>query len=118
MAKGTTVSRPRWQQGFRTLLYSLGVLGVMVGVWLGQPGPAQAMGLPGILTVAYLPPGNAITDGRALLRNSLPIENKAIRDIQGTLEGLSEWLRSKRWGQWPRMWPRSNVCSSGIGKLS
>lgn len=48
--------------------------------------------------VAYLPPGNAITDGRALLRYSLPIDNKDIRTVQADLEGLSEWLRSKRWG--------------------
>lgn len=48
--------------------------------------------------VAYLPPGNAITDGRALLRYSLPIENQDIRKVQSNLEGLSEWLRSKRWG--------------------
>ncbi|MBE7383313.1 MAG: peptidylprolyl isomerase [Leptolyngbya sp. SIO1E4] len=48
--------------------------------------------------MAYLPPGNAITDGRALLRNSLPIDNKDIRKVQADLEGLSEWLRSKRWG--------------------
>ncbi len=48
--------------------------------------------------VAYLPPGNAITNGKALLRYSLPIENPEIRKVQQTLEGLSEWLRSKRWG--------------------
>ena len=35
---------------------------------------------------------------RALLRYSLPIDNDDIRDIQATLEGLSEWLRAKRWG--------------------
>ncbi|NER82969.1 MAG: peptidylprolyl isomerase, partial [Leptolyngbya sp. SIO1D8] len=48
--------------------------------------------------IAYLPPGNAITDGRALLRYSLPIDNKDIRTLQADLEGLSQWLRSKRWG--------------------
>jgi peptidylprolyl isomerase len=48
--------------------------------------------------VAYLPPGNAITDGRALLRYSLPIDNDDIRTVQEDLEGLSQWLRSKRWG--------------------
>ena len=48
--------------------------------------------------IAYLPPGNAITDGRALLRYSLPIDNKDIRTVQSELEGLSEWLRSQRWG--------------------
>ncbi|MGD1862178.1 MAG: peptidylprolyl isomerase [Leptolyngbyaceae cyanobacterium] len=48
--------------------------------------------------IAYLPPGNAVTDGRALLRYSLPIDNQDIRTVQENLEGLSEWLRSKRWG--------------------
>ncbi len=47
---------------------------------------------------AGLPPGNAVTDGAALLRYALPIDNSEIRQIQGELEGLSEWLRSKRWG--------------------
>lgn len=106
MAKGMTVSRPWWQHSFRTLLSGIGVLLVTIGVWLGPPSQAQAISLNGNLvgpldatmTMAYLPPGNAITDGRALLRNSLPIDNKAIRGIQSTLEGLSEWLRSKRWG--------------------
>lgn len=48
--------------------------------------------------IAGLPPGNAITDGAALLRYSLPIDNPEIRKVQGELEGISEWLRSKRWG--------------------
>lgn len=58
---------------------------------------AQAASLPAS-TIAYLPPGNAVTDGKALLRYSLPIDNEAIRTVQEDLEGLSEWLRSKRWG--------------------
>jgi peptidylprolyl isomerase len=58
---------------------------------------AEAAPLPTGL-IAYLPPGNAITDGRALLRYSLPIDNEDIRTLQADLEGLSEWLRSKRWG--------------------
>ncbi len=48
--------------------------------------------------MAGLPPGNAITDGAALLRYSLPIDNPEIRKVQGELEGISEALRSKRWG--------------------
>ena len=64
---------------------------------LGAKCSAQAAPLPSAL-VAYLPPGNAVTDGRALLRYSLPIDNKDIRTVQKDLEGLSEWLRSKRWG--------------------
>ena len=70
--------------------------------------PAQAIPLGGGFTnalnpvlaplLAGLPPGNAITDGAALLRYALPIDNKEIRSIQGDLEEISEWLRSKRWG--------------------
>ncbi len=59
--------------------------------------PVLAAPLPSLPAIAYLPPGNAITDGRALLRYSLPIDNEAIRTVQADLEGLSEWLRSKRW---------------------
>ena len=70
--------------------------------------PAQAIPLWGGFTnalhpgltpiVAGLPPGNAITDGAALLRYALPIDNKEIRSVQEDLEEISEWLRSKRWG--------------------
>ncbi|WP_240966708.1 peptidylprolyl isomerase [Nodosilinea sp. P-1105] len=84
--------------GLRLLTrFGAGIL-VMVGLWLGTVTPAQAVTLPSPTMVAYLPPGNAITDGRALLRYSLPIDNDDIRSVQETLEGLSEWLRSKRWG--------------------
>ena len=86
----------RWLTGI-----ALGCL-IWVGLITAEPAAglttsAQAASLPSSL-VAYLPPGNAITDGRALLRYSLPIDNSAIRKIQANLEGLSEWLRSKRWG--------------------
>lgn len=67
----------------------------LVGI---SPMSAAADPLPSSSFVAYLPPGNAITDGRALLRYALPIDNQDIRRVQGDLEGLSEWLRSKRWG--------------------
>ena len=43
--------------------------------------------------VSFLPPGNAITDGRALLRYSLPIDNKPIRKIQKEIEDISSLLR-------------------------
>ena len=48
--------------------------------------------------ISYLPPGNAVTDGRTLLRNALPIHDKEVRKLQADLEDISEWLRSKRWG--------------------
>jgi peptidylprolyl isomerase len=43
-----------------------------------------------------LPPGNAITDGKALLRYSLPIESKPLRSIQADIEGLADFLRARR----------------------
>jgi peptidylprolyl isomerase len=77
--------------------FSLASLAPGLTDW-GAEQAAQAATLPAALTVAYLPPGNAITDGRALLRNALPIDNKEIRKVQENLEGISESLRSKRWG--------------------
>jgi peptidylprolyl isomerase len=64
----------------------------------GGEGRAAAASPLSVPLVAYLPPGNAITDGKALLRYGLPIQNEDIRKIQGDIEGLSQWLRSKRWG--------------------
>ena len=60
-------------------------------------GKGFANALPITPVIAGLPPGNAITDGAALLRYALPIDNKEIRSVQGDLEEISEWLRSKRW---------------------
>jgi peptidylprolyl isomerase len=74
------------------------LLVVVAGIGFGPMAAAEGLPLSAPTQVAYLPPGNAITDGRALLRYSLPIDNDEIRDVQATLEGLSEWLRSKRWG--------------------
>ncbi len=46
-----------------------------------------------------MPAGNAITDGRALLRNALPIDNPTVRELQKDLEDISEQLRAqRRWG--------------------
>jgi peptidylprolyl isomerase len=48
---------------------------------------------------AALPSGNAITDGRALLRYALPINNKSVRQLQASLEDISNQLRAnRRWG--------------------
>lgn len=83
------------------LLTALCWLGLIIGDGSLAPGAmAEASPLPTAFptTVAYLPPGNAITDGKALLRYALPIENKDIRKVQKQLEDLSQWLRSSRWG--------------------
>ncbi|NEU72704.1 peptidylprolyl isomerase [Hassallia byssoidea VB512170] len=48
---------------------------------------------------AALPAGNAITDGNALLRYALPIDNKPVRDLQASLEDIAAQLRAnRRWG--------------------
>lgn len=77
-----------------TALLSLG-LSLWVGSQAGFPGASSAWAAPAPL-MAYLPPGNAITDGRALLRYALPIDSPEIREVQKGLEGLSERLRTKR----------------------
>ncbi|MEM9904555.1 MAG: peptidylprolyl isomerase [Cyanobacteria bacterium P01_D01_bin.44] len=94
------------KSSFKTLLISL--FGVGLSLLLSAHphlATAQAASLSSLtgsswagLPVAYLPPGNAITDGQALLRYALPIDSDEIRAVQGDLEGLSQWLRSKRWG--------------------
>ena len=78
---------------------------LLVGVALSaaclfNAAPAQALSINSLSNalIAGLPPGNAITDGGALLRYSLPIDNKEIRQVQDELEGISNRLRSKRWG--------------------
>ncbi len=44
-----------------------------------------------------LPSGNAITDGKAILRYALPINNPPIRKVQGSLEDIANQIRAKRW---------------------
>lgn len=96
MAKNMQAIKRQLGLGWSTLArLGWGVM-VVMSLWLGPAAAAAA--LPTNPLVAYLPPGNAITDGRALLRYSLPIDNSDIRNVQATLEGLSDWLRSKRWG--------------------
>ncbi|MCT0203342.1 peptidylprolyl isomerase [Synechococcus sp. CS-602] len=46
---------------------------------------------------AGLPPGNAVSDPSALLRNALPIPETDLQDLQHRLEGTSDDLRAKRW---------------------
>ncbi|MDJ0734799.1 MAG: peptidylprolyl isomerase [Nostocaceae cyanobacterium] len=57
----------------------------------------------GISTIGWTPPsyaglpaGNAITDGKALLRYALPIDNQPVREVQANLEDISNQLRANR----------------------
>lgn len=49
------------------------------------------------ISAAGLPQGNAITDGKALLRYALPIDNKPVREVQASIEDIATQLRGKRW---------------------
>ncbi|MDX2099684.1 MAG: peptidylprolyl isomerase [Leptolyngbyaceae cyanobacterium bins.59] len=46
--------------------------------------------------VSRLPAGNAITDGKALLRYALPIDNPSVRELQTSLEDIANQVRAKR----------------------
>ena len=46
---------------------------------------------------AALPPGNAVKDPAAILRNALPIEQSDLQRLQHRLESTSDDLRAKRW---------------------
>ncbi len=46
---------------------------------------------------AALPTGNRVKDPYAILRNSLPIDQKELRAIQHTLEDTSDLVRGNRW---------------------
>ena len=46
---------------------------------------------------AALPTGNRVKDPYAILRNSLPIDQKELREIQHTLEDTSDLVRGNRW---------------------
>ena len=46
---------------------------------------------------AALPPGNAVTDPEAILRDALPVQQSDLRDLQHRLESTSDDLRARRW---------------------
>lgn len=76
----------------KTSLLALVLVTLSIGLsgawWNGNDQPARE---------SRLPVGNAITDGGALLRYALPIDNKPVRDIQASLEDIATQLRGKRW---------------------
>lgn len=89
----TQLLEQRFQSRLASLLAPLAICAALSIACLCSAAPAQASPL-----IAGLPPGNAITDGGALLRYALPIDNPEIRQVQDELEGISNRLRSKRWG--------------------
>ena len=64
---------------------------VLVGLFLGISTTGWTSS-----SIAALPAGNAITDGKALLRYALPIENEPVRKLQKSLEDIATHLRANR----------------------
>jgi cyclophilin family peptidyl-prolyl cis-trans isomerase len=77
-------------RGFKTVLVALLIIACSFGfsarAWAGEK------------RASIMPQGNAITDGSALLRYALPIDNYPIREVQSSLEDIGNHIRSKRWG--------------------
>ncbi|MFS6819124.1 hypothetical protein AAF134_07840 [Synechococcus lacustris Tous-12m] len=53
-------------------------------------------------------PGNAITDPAAILRDSLPVQQPDLRELQHRLEGTSNDLRARRWSSIQQACERSS----------
>ncbi|MBD1852423.1 peptidylprolyl isomerase [Leptolyngbya sp. FACHB-711] len=100
----TLIERPSSQCGkgfaFISRLLKTGISLVLLIGLLWSSGiilpPGSLFGLEWNQSALALPPGNAITDGKALLRYALPIDNKPVRDLQVSLESMSEALRGRR----------------------
>jgi peptidylprolyl isomerase len=65
---------------------------VVIGLCFALCLPAQAGTL-----VAALPPGNAVTDPRSLLRLALPFDNDSLRQVQRSIEDIAPQIRARRW---------------------
>jgi peptidylprolyl isomerase len=73
----------------------IGILAILMTVLMTVLASGVNGGLGTGVAIA-LPPGNAVTDSKALLRNSLPIDNKAVRELQSSFETMSDALRARR----------------------
>jgi peptidylprolyl isomerase len=77
------VAQGRWPR----LITGLLLTAVLAIGLLGAAGRVQAA----------LPPGNAVKDPTAILRNALPIDQPDLQELQHRLESTSDDLRAKRW---------------------
>jgi len=91
-AKVRTVDRDGMQTLF-TSHFWMRLLGSLAALVL-----MGSIALAGSPAFAGLPPGNAVTDPDALLRDALPIKQGDLIELQHRLEATSDGLRAKRWG--------------------
>jgi len=68
-----------------------------------------------IVVFADLPNGNAVKDPNAILRNSLPINQIELQDIQHRLEDTSDLVRG---GRWPALSKKVTQCQSLLKKYN
>ena len=68
-----------------------------------------------VLVFADLPNGNAVKDPNAILRNSLPIKQVELQDIQHRLEDTSDLVRG---GRWPALTKTVTKCQSLFKKYN
>ena len=68
-----------------------------------------------IVVFADLPNGNAVKDPNAILRNSLPIKQVELQDIQHRLEETSDLVRG---GRWPALTKTVTKCQSLLKKYN
>jgi peptidylprolyl isomerase len=59
--------------------------------------PSVCRAAPSPTLVAALPAGSAVTDPKALLRLSLPLNNPSVRALQASVEDITNQLKGKRW---------------------
>lgn len=84
---GTPCRRGAWDRGLGQLALRCAlVFCLLLGSLLTAPSARAA-----------LPPGNAVTDPAAILRDALPIQAQDLQELQHRLESTSDDLRAKRW---------------------
>ncbi len=93
----------------KNTLITLSLVTLFLGVSTAGWTPSSSAGLPA---------GNAITDGKALLRYALPIDNKPVRELQGSLEDISNQLRAnRRWGAVSKDLSKASRVLNNPGKI-
>jgi len=94
----------KWLETLRSLARTAVIAVLLISLSIGLSGAWWNFFLPGSeeekqpKRESVLAQGQAITDPTALLRYALPFENSPARKLQDSIEDISFWLRTKRWG--------------------
>lgn len=94
----------KWLETLRSLARTTAIAVLLISLSIGLSGAWWNFFLPNSdepkqpKRESVLAQGQAITDPTALLRYALPFENYPARKLQDSIEDISFWLRTKRWG--------------------